>query len=181
MLVCSRQVLYDIPLRKIISGGQTGVDRAALDASINAGYPVGGWCPKGRLAEDGTIPRKYSLDCTPTNSYTQRTEWNVRDSDGTLIISPYSTLSGGTAYTLAMIERWKKPYWLINMGSDYCDKHVCSWLINNRIHILNVAGPRESTFPGIYRRAYVILTRLLNQLYRTNTTANTTRESSQKS
>ena len=90
---------------KIISGGQTGVDRAALDAAIAAGFPIGGWCPKGRKAEDGVIDQRYALTETPLAGYAQRTEWNVRDSDGTLIF--YRTkIKGGTLLTLKTAERY---------------------------------------------------------------------------
>jgi predicted Rossmann fold nucleotide-binding protein DprA/Smf involved in DNA uptake len=85
-------------LRQVVSGGQTGVDRAALDAALEAGIPCGGWCPKGRIAEDGRLPSRYPLRETPSDSYAQRTEWNVRDSDGTLILTR-GALDGGTALT----------------------------------------------------------------------------------
>ena len=93
------QILNDNPLRKIISGGQSGVNHAALDAAIDVEIPIGGWCPDGRLAEDRGISEKYPLDCTPTQLYNPRAEWNVRDSDGRLILSPSNNLSDGTAYT----------------------------------------------------------------------------------
>ncbi|PSQ85488.1 MAG: molybdenum cofactor carrier, partial [Bacteroidetes bacterium QH_2_63_10] len=91
-------------MRKIISGGQTGVDRAALDAALAFNVPVGGWCPKGRRAEDGQIPDRYPLEETPSEAYEQRTAWNVRDSDGTLIITDGS-LEGGTALTMTEARR----------------------------------------------------------------------------
>jgi hypothetical protein len=85
-------------LRKVVSGGQSGVDRAALDAARELGIPNGGWCPRGRLAEDGRIARRYRLVETPSGNYVQRTEWKVRDSDGTLIVNR-GRLDGGTLLT----------------------------------------------------------------------------------
>ena len=95
-------------LRKIVSGGQTGVDRAALDAAMAHDVPVGGWCPKGRRAEDGVIPERYPLKETPSDAYEQRTAWNVRDSDGTLLITD-GALEGGTALTMQEAKRQGRP------------------------------------------------------------------------
>lgn len=83
-------------MEKIVSGGQTGVDRAGLDFAIALGIPHGGWCPKGRKAEDGPIDNRYQLQETPRADYLQRTEWNVRDNDGTVIFTVNATLSGGS-------------------------------------------------------------------------------------
>jgi predicted Rossmann fold nucleotide-binding protein DprA/Smf involved in DNA uptake len=93
---------------KIISGGQTGVDRAALDAALAAGIALGGWCPKGRLAEDGPLPEHYPLEQTPRRSYRQRTEWNVRDSDGTLVLY-WGELQGGTLATVKLADQYRRP------------------------------------------------------------------------
>ena len=103
----SKQVKRNIKLSKAISGGQTGVDRAALDVALALGFSIGGWCPQGRLAEDGIIPEKYLLKCTPLVCYSQRTEWNIRDSHGTLIIARKKSLSGGTALTLNLAKKLK--------------------------------------------------------------------------
>src|SRR6516162_1127534 len=100
-------------ISKVVSGGQTGVDRAALDIALELGIPCGGWCPKGRLAEDGTIPNHYPLKETPLPLYPQRTEWNVRNSDGTLVLTTGQT-KGGTALTIAIARRQKKPRLIIN-------------------------------------------------------------------
>src|SRR3989442_2721366 len=89
---------------EIVSGGQTGVDRAALDTALALGLPCGGWCPRGRRAEDGPLPTRYPLRETPSSSYPERTVWNVRDSDGTLILHR-GRLSGGTALTLRLVSR----------------------------------------------------------------------------
>ena len=153
----SKRAQFNNSLAKIISGGQTGVDRAALDAAGKTGLATGGWCPKGCLAEDGTIPPKYMLVSTPSERYNQRTEWNVRDSDGTLIIFCGRTLTGGTAYTFTMIKHYAKPYLLINLDQGNFEMKFHPWLINNRIQVLNIAGPRESTFHGIYQKTYTTL------------------------
>src|SRR4051812_7853330 len=94
---------------KIISGGQTGADRAALDFALQRHIPHGGWCPKGRLAEDGGIPPRYQLRETPGPDSIQRTEWNVRDSDGTVIFSIKELLSGGSKQTARLVARHRKP------------------------------------------------------------------------
>jgi hypothetical protein len=95
---------------EIISGGQTGADRAALDWAIKHGIPHGGWCPKGRRSEDGPIDAKYQLQETPSNNYAQRTEWNVKDSDGTVIFSVRKRLSGNSSETLEFAIKHRKPY-----------------------------------------------------------------------
>ncbi len=142
---------------KIISGGQTGVDMAALDAALKVGFPIGGWCPKGRLSEAGTIPLAYSLKETPSPDASQRTEWNVRDSDATLIISPFPVVSNGTAYTLKMIEKHNKPFVVLNcdqlLPASNLVTCLSQWVNDLGINVLNIAGPRESKVPGIYRNA----------------------------
>lgn len=147
-------------LTKIVSGGQTGVDRAALDVALELGLPCGGWCPKGRRAEDGPIPERYPLTETPWWGYPQRTEWNVRDSDGTLIL-----LQGrpdrGTRLTIAIAERLGKPFLTIDLEGRPKAATVRTWMKANRVRILNVAGPRGSRHPGIHDRAMRFLRRLL--------------------
>ena len=135
-----------------MSGGQTGVDRAALDVALELGIPCGGWCPKGRRAEDGPIPPQYPLRETPSEDYAQRTEWNVRDSDGTLILCE-GVLSGGTAQTAAMAKRLNKPHLILDLTHQPLPSTVLAWLTPSRIAVVNVAGPRESKCPGIYARA----------------------------
>lgn len=155
-------------LEKIVSGGQTGVDRAALDAAMDLGIEVGGWCPKGRLAVDGTIPSKYPLTETPDESYQTRTQWNVRDSDATLIIFG-DELAGGTALTMEFCGQLGKPYeihqikaagasWAGTAESDVME--ILYWLSSHPINVLNVAGPREETFCPIHDRAYRFLKKL---------------------
>ncbi|RMH03635.1 MAG: molybdenum cofactor carrier [Nitrospirae bacterium] len=150
-------------LRRIISGGQSGVDRAALDAAIDCGLQVGGWCPRGRKAEDGPLPLRYPLKETPSPHPAQRTAWNVREADGTLIFSP-SPLSGGTALTLKIASRLQKPCLLISLEHPLSPQRVCSWIDGHGIATLNVAGPRESSCPGIYQHAYHFLRRVFQRI-----------------
>ena len=150
-------------LKKIVSGGQTGVDRAALDAAIRMGIPHGGWIPKGRLTEDGPLTERYHLDEMPTDSYPERTEKNVLDSDGTLIISR-GVPQGGTDYTRKMALRHGKQMLHIDLSlhSNSLDAAslVSSWLQMNKIEALNVAGPRASKDPNIYAEALALLTHI---------------------
>ena len=139
-------------LEKIVSGGQTGVDRAALDAALDFAWDCGGWCPRGRAAEDGRIPEEYPLEETPSRRYAQRTEWNVRDSDGTLILTT-GRLRGGTALTRGLAARYAKPCLVIDLAHDPDVARVADWLAVSHIRVLNVAGPRESQRPGIYANA----------------------------
>ena len=147
---------------KIMSGGQTGVDRAALDIALELGIPCGGWCPKGRRAEDGMIPERYPLEETPSTAYPERTEWNVRDSDGTLVLT-LGRPDGGTALTVGLARRLKKPCRVVQLVDDPDIDGVRSWIEAKDIHILNVAGPRESENPGIYFKACEFLHRLLKE------------------
>ena len=147
-------------IRQIVSGGQTGVDRGALDAALECGVPCGGWCPKGRRAEDGFISDRYPLKETDSTDYRQRTEWNVRDSDGTLILHR-GPLEGGTALTGDLAALHDRPCLSVELGKEEKTEHVRKWLEVHHIRILNVAGPRESKNPGITRLAAVYVTRLL--------------------
>jgi hypothetical protein len=165
----SAAALYML-ISKIISGGQTGVDRAALDVAVELGISCGGWCPKGRRAEDGTIPELYPLDETPSPVYPQRTEWNVRDSDGTLVLIVGSKASrgtsapegSGTALTIGFARRQKKPCLVVNLNDGSDLSSVRKWVHANRIRVLNVAGLRKSEKPAIYSKAAEFLRRLLN-------------------
>jgi hypothetical protein len=141
---------------KVVSGGQTGVDRAALDAARAAGLPLGGWCPRGRLAEDGPIDPGYPLVETPSADYAQRTEWNVRDSDGTLVVAR-GRPTGGTALTMTIARRHGKPLLVVDLSRDPLPEAVSGWIESRSIGTLNVAGPRESQRPGIGREAQAFL------------------------
>jgi hypothetical protein len=146
-------------IQKIVSGGQTGVDRAALDAAMEQGVPVGGWCPKGRRAEDGPIPERYPLRETPTDEYAVRTAWNVRDSDGTLILGDPG-VSGGTSLTAEEARERNKPLLQIEIGAAN-EERIRKWIAAHDIEVLNVAGPRASEAIGIYRKARALVTELL--------------------
>lgn len=148
-------------IKKIVSGGQTGVDRAALDVALERGIPCGGWCPNGRKAEDGTIPARYPLQETESTRYEVRTQCNVRDSDGTLILAS-GGLEGGTALTESLARRYGKPVLVVDLDDDPDPQAVRDWLQQASIRILNVAGPRESKYPGIHDRAVEFLHRLLD-------------------
>ena len=148
-----------IMLQKIVSGGQTGADRAALDVAIKFNIPHGGWVPKGRLAEDGPISEKYKLKEMSTDCYPARTEQNVCDSDGTLIIAR-GKLTGGTDYTREMSLKHKKQLLGIdlNLTSHYeAASLVASWIRLQQVEVLNVAGPRASEDPDIYSDVQKIL------------------------
>jgi len=153
------------PLRRIVSGGQTGVDRAALDTALELGVPCTGWVPSGRLAEDGPLPARYPLRETPTRRYEERTMWNVRDSDGTLILSR-GPLSGGTALTLVHAKKMSRPYLVVDLLALAPRTQAVDWVFSHRIGTLNIAGPRESMSPGIYAAALAWLRPFLGKLRR---------------
>jgi hypothetical protein len=147
------------PVNCVVSGGQTGVDRAALDVALERGLRCGGWCPRGRRAEDGPIPARYPLRETPTAEYPQRTEWNVRDSDGTLILHEGGK-GRGTALTARLARSLERPLLEVDLRrADAADARA--WLAAHGIATLNVAGPRESEAPGIGTRAAAFLRALL--------------------
>ena len=153
-------------IEKIISGGQTGADRAALDAAIRLGIPHGGWIPKGRLAEDGPLPQRYRLQEMQSDSYPARTEQNVIDSDGTLIIAR-GKLTGGSDYTRKMTLKHRKQLLGIDLnltGHYDAASLIVSWIKLQRVKILNVAGPRASKDPEIYRDVVTILERTIQIL-----------------
>jgi predicted Rossmann-fold nucleotide-binding protein len=150
-------------VERIVSGGQTGVDRAALDVALSRGLPCGGWCPKGRFAEDGVIPACYPLIETPTPLYEERTAWNVRDSDGTLVLT-WGPPVQGTAYTIGMTRLFKKPCLVIDLSRDGDVQCVSGWLRKHHVRTLNVAGPRATKSPEVYPRAVAFLNALLDLL-----------------
>jgi len=151
----------------IVSGGQTGADRAALDFAIARGMPHGGWCPRGRLAEDGRIPWRYHLRETSSAEYPERTEWNVRDSDATVVFTIGPTVSGGTALALCWAQRLGKPVLHLardaaaalsgegevtdkkRVAAEQCAARLRKWLAKHEVERLNVAGPRASQEPEI--------------------------------
>jgi Circularly permutated YpsA SLOG family len=144
-------VTLGVSVRRIVSGGQTGADRAALDWAIGHGIDHGGWCPRGRRAEDGTIPSRYRLTETPNDRYAERTEWNVRDSDGTVILSVLETLTGGSKRTAELARRHDKPCLHLSRLSGRADAGEClrGFVRAHGILVLNVAGPRASSEPEI--------------------------------
>jgi hypothetical protein len=147
---------------KIVSGGQTGVDRAALDLALELGIPCGGWCPKGRLAEDGVIDEKFPLKETVLEDVDQRTEWNARDSDGTLIIT-IGEPKDGTVWTYECLKKYEKPYLSLSLDSEVEDDELLKWSAEHNVATLNIAGPRESHMPGvIYSQSYMMLKMLLS-------------------
>lgn len=151
-------------IEKIVSGGQTGADRAALDFAIKQKIPYGGWAPKGRLAEDGPLPAKYKVQEMPTDSYPARTEQNVIDSDGTLIIS-HGRLTGGSAFTWKIAIQHGKPHLHIDLAKRDilpAAMDLLNWVDNNGIRVLNVAGPRKSKDPAIYGAVTEVLKTLFS-------------------
>lgn len=150
-------------IERILSGGQTGVDRAALDAAMGAGIECGGWCPRGRRTEDGTVPSHYPLRETESADYRVRTRLNVVDADGTLILLT-GALSGGTALTRQLALAAGKPLLIIDLDSPAPLSEVCSWVRGHHVRTINIAGPRESQRPGIGRRASKFLSTLFSAL-----------------
>lgn len=171
--VCQQRPRY--PLYRVISGGQTGVDIAALEAADSLGIAVGGWCPAGRRCESGTIVAKWPLLETPERHYPVRTRWNIRDSDATLILvdphcyadadfagqqvprvasnTPRSGCSRGTALTIKMVIQMRKPYLLLGLADETplekTTTRLLEWLFRIRPRTLNVAGPRHSENPTL--------------------------------
>ena len=146
----------------IVSGGQTGVDRAALEVASALGLDHCGWCPSGRLAEDGTIPAHFQLRETPSREYAERTALNVRDSEATLILHR-GPLQGGTELTWKLAHRYGRPVLAIDLNDPLPVADVRHWLAENRAGVLNVAGPRESSSPGIGNAARAYLMALCDE------------------
>ena len=147
---------------KIVSGGQTGADRAGVDAAMEVGMPYGGWLPKGRMAEDGVVPARYDAMVEMTRGgYPKRTEQNVIDSDGTVIFS-YGKLSSGSALTRRLCKKQDKPFLYIDLGKETDpEESVNKWVVDHDINVLNVAGSRESKHPGIHDQVVGIIKRVL--------------------
>ena len=156
-------------LIRIISGGQTGADRAALDVALQLHLDCGGHCPAGRAAEDGPIPPRYPLQETESDDPAVRTELNVRNSDATLIISPTSPtpltpptpLQGGTSLTAQLAAAHGKSCLIIDPADSDAVAKARRWIDEHHIATLNIAGPRESESPGIYNDAIALLLRIL--------------------
>lgn len=165
-------------IEKIISGGQTGVDRAALDVAIDLNLPYGGWCPNGRLDENGVIPNKYHglIEITgffdqEKDNYDARTKLNIRDSDGTLILVPSLPLEAkikdGTLLTMSEVSAKNKPFLVVDLSKSVEDNlhDLLTWMEeNSSIRTINIAGPRESNSPGIYSASYHLLSELFIRL-----------------
>lgn len=150
-------------IARIVSGGQTGVDLAALDAALARGFPCGGWVPRGGCNEDGPIDPRYPVQETPSRKLALRTEWNVRDSDATVILSR-GPLSGGSATTEIIALRLGKPCLHVDLAEESPEdaaRRINRWIDGLAGSILNVAGPRQSKDPDIYALAYRVIEAVL--------------------
>lgn len=143
-------------VEKIVSGGQTGVDRAALDVAIELGIPHGGWCPRGRLAEDGRIDARYRLEELESPDYAVRTRQNIIDADGTWILYR-ERLQGGTALTNRIAKEFGRPLLRTRIDRTVRIGQVIDWLLANDVRVLNIAGPRGSFHAELYRDAVRII------------------------
>ena len=151
-------------LRKIVSGGQTGVDRGALDAALAAGFPCGGWCPEGRIAEDGAIADCYPMEVLSGAGYEERTLRNVLDSNGTAILHA-GNLEGGTRLTAQHCARHGKPLVLLDASACPPDKaaaEIAAFVEREHVAVLNIAGPRASKWPGAHDYSYAVVSHLLH-------------------
>lgn len=156
-------------IEKIVSGGQTGADRAALDWALQRGVAHGGWCPKGRLAADGPLPEHYLLRETDSTGYRQRTKLNVRDSDATLIFNT-GVLDGGTLQTARFAQTLGRPHLvaqLDELAQEGVVRRIRVWLTEGQFGVLNLAGPREEKRPGVY----ACVAALLDACFRSSTAA----------
>lgn len=156
-------VNFALMIRRIVSGGQTGADRAGLDAAISCGVPHGGWCPKGRRAENGVIPDIYQLAETEGSSYLSRTERNVKQSDGTVIFT-LGNLIGGSCRTADFANRHHKPYIHIRLDAitdEDAATELLDFVVEHGIACANIAGSSESREQGIYERVLAVMTLVL--------------------
>lgn len=155
---------FDKSLR-IVSGGQTGADRGGLDAAIALGLAHGGWCPRGKRAEDGEIPSHYELRETRSSDYRERTELNVKEADGTVLFSK-EPLADGSALTANLARQYCKPLLHIDLEAvekNEAEERLTAWLLDCRIAVLNVAGSRESKSPGIQYVVMMIVSRAIRR------------------
>jgi hypothetical protein len=154
------------PPLKIVAGGQTGVDRAALEWALAKGLPHGGWCPRGRKAEDGRIPSRFRLKETRSRTYAVRTRWNVRDSDGIVIFSLHRQLMGGSRLAAETAVKLGKPMLHLTGSLDAAEAawQLDAFIQKHRITALNVAGPRASEEPGIGQFVEAVLARALKKV-----------------
>jgi len=144
-------------LARIVSGGQTGADRAGLDAALQLNMPCGGWCPAGRRADDGPLPSLYPLTETPDRGYLQRTEWNVRDSDGTVLLVWRQLMpGGGTDRTKQFAIKHGRPWLVLDVSKSDPDALV-AWCVKHGLKSLNVAGPREDAKSPVYEPSLQLL------------------------
>lgn len=161
---------------KIVSGGQTGVDMAALDVAMASGIPCGGWCPQGRIHEKGRIPAEYPLQeirgdfKTEQENYDARTKKNIEDSDGTLVLIPKMSLlphiKDGTRLTIQEAKDKAKPRLEIDLSQPSAQniEAIVKWIKAHHIKVLNIGGPRESSCPGVYQSTTQFLEQLFPQL-----------------
>lgn len=141
-------------IEKLVSGGQTGADIAALDVALRHEFPHGGWCPAGRRSLDGPLPARYQLTETPSEGYLQRTQWNARDSDGTVVFTLAREVTGGSLKTIGFANKHEKPCIHIHLdagGLVTTARQLQEFVKQYGIKTLNVAGSRESKEPGIYQ------------------------------
>lgn len=152
-------------IRKVVSGGQTGTDQAALQAAIDSGLDHGGWCPPGRICESGLIPERFNLSETPKECdssatdipRSQRTIWNVRDSDASLIFIEEGQRDNGTELGIETAKKLNKPYLVVDPASSDAITTIRKWINEINIEILSIGGPSENSSPGICERVYQIL------------------------
>ena len=159
-------------LRRIVSGGQNGVDQAALDAAMRfAGFEWGGWCPKGRLQDGGQIPDRFftdgknGLEESDSSRYQERTKLNIRESDATLILVPGRVRSPGTKLTLTSCRKAEKHYRMFHPYRNHLVPRAVRWIVEEDITVLNVAGPREANNPGLQKRSTQFLSDILHYVF----------------
>lgn len=161
-------------LARLVSGGQTGVDQAALRAARARGIARGGWCPPGRACEGGRIPACFPLQETPVERSPDapdvprslRTEWNVRDSDATLVLRPAAGSPDpdpGTDWTLRCASRYGRPLLVCDPAEPDAARRIRDWLAAHRVETLHVAGPGERRCPGAGERAHALLLDVLGE------------------